>query len=94
MTFGAAISEHPLATQATGEVVGQVLEQVGEAPDLAVLFVTPLPTLTSKAILISPNELGAVSVLVNAIELPTAVALNVAVPSLNPCTRYPSAVTR
>jgi small ligand-binding sensory domain FIST len=39
MTFGAAISEHPLATQATGEVVGQVLEQVGEAPDLAVLFV-------------------------------------------------------
>jgi len=41
VTFGAAISEHPLATQATGEVVGQVLEQVGEAPDLAVLFVTP-----------------------------------------------------
>lgn len=41
MTFGAAISEHPLATQATGEVVGQVLERVGEAPDLAVLFVTP-----------------------------------------------------
>ena len=41
MTFGAAISEHPLATQATGEVVGQVLEQVGEKPDLAVLFVTP-----------------------------------------------------
>lgn len=40
MTFGAAISEHPLATQATGEVVGEVLEQVGEAPDLAVLFVT------------------------------------------------------
>jgi small ligand-binding sensory domain FIST len=41
MTFGAAISEHPLATQATGEVVGEVLEQVGEKPDLAVLFVTP-----------------------------------------------------
>lgn len=41
MTFGAAISEHPLATQATGEVVGEVLEQVGEEPDLAVLFVTP-----------------------------------------------------
>ena len=40
MTFGAAISEHPLATQATGEVVGEVLEQVGETPDLAVLFVT------------------------------------------------------
>jgi small ligand-binding sensory domain FIST len=39
MTFGAAISEHPLTTQATGEVVGQVLEQVGRGPDLAVLFV-------------------------------------------------------
>jgi small ligand-binding sensory domain FIST len=41
MTFGAAISEHPRATQATGEVVGEVLEKVGEAPELAVLFVTP-----------------------------------------------------
>lgn len=40
MTFAAALSQHPLATQATGEVVGEVLEQVGEAPDLAVLFVT------------------------------------------------------
>jgi small ligand-binding sensory domain FIST len=40
MNFGAAISEHPLATHATGEVVGEVLEAVGEAPDLAVLFVT------------------------------------------------------
>lgn len=40
MTYGAGLSEHPVATQATGEVVGEVLEQVGEAPDLAVLFVT------------------------------------------------------
>jgi small ligand-binding sensory domain FIST len=40
MRFAAAISEHPLATHATGEVVGEVLEAVGEAPDLAVLFVT------------------------------------------------------
>ena len=40
MNFGAAISEHPLTTQAAGEVVGEVLEQVGEAPDLAVLFVS------------------------------------------------------
>lgn len=38
--FGAALSEHPLPTQAAGEVIGSVLEQVGEAPDLAVLFVT------------------------------------------------------
>ncbi|MCU1498730.1 MAG: hypothetical protein JWM47_2683 [Acidimicrobiales bacterium] len=40
MGFAAAISEHPLATHAVGEVVGQVLDQVGDAPDLAVLFVT------------------------------------------------------
>jgi small ligand-binding sensory domain FIST len=38
--FGAALSEHPIAAHATGEVVGELLEQVGEAPDLAVLFAT------------------------------------------------------
>lgn len=40
MPFAAASSEHPLATHAVGEVVGHVLDQLGEAPDLAVLFVT------------------------------------------------------
>lgn len=39
--FGAAVSEHPLVTHATGEVVGQVLDAVGEAPELAMVFVTP-----------------------------------------------------
>lgn len=38
--FGAAVSEHPLLTHATGEVIGQVLDQVGEAPDIAILFAT------------------------------------------------------
>jgi small ligand-binding sensory domain FIST len=38
--FAAALSEHPVPAQAVGEVVGQVLEQIGDAPDLAVLFVT------------------------------------------------------
>jgi small ligand-binding sensory domain FIST len=38
--FAAAVSEHPLATHATGEVVGELLEQLGGPPDLAVLFVT------------------------------------------------------
>lgn len=38
--FGAALSEHPIAAHATGEVVGGVLEHVGEEPDLAVLFAT------------------------------------------------------
>jgi small ligand-binding sensory domain FIST len=40
MPFGAALSEHPIAAQATGEVVGSLLEQVGEHPDLVVLFAT------------------------------------------------------
>ena len=40
MQFAAALSEHPLATQAVGEIVGQVLEQLDAQPDLAMLFVT------------------------------------------------------
>jgi small ligand-binding sensory domain FIST len=40
--FAAALSQHQLATQATGEVVGSVLEQLdGERPDLVVCFVSP-----------------------------------------------------
>ncbi len=38
--FAAAMSEHPIATHATGEVVGHVLETLERAPDLAVVFVT------------------------------------------------------
>jgi small ligand-binding sensory domain FIST len=38
--FAAGLSQHPLATHAVGEAVGQVLDQIGEAPDAAVLFVT------------------------------------------------------
>ncbi|NLA34832.1 MAG: hypothetical protein GX868_03985, partial [Actinobacteria bacterium] len=40
MRVAAALSEHPLATQAVGEVVGQVLEELGTPPDLAVLVVS------------------------------------------------------
>ena len=43
MAFGAGLSEHPLPTQATGEVIGQVLDALGPVtgpPDLALLFVT------------------------------------------------------
>ena len=40
MPFAASMSQHPIATQATGEVVGHVLEVLGDAPDLAVAFVT------------------------------------------------------
>jgi small ligand-binding sensory domain FIST len=38
--FGAAVSEHPVLAQATGEILGQVLDAVGERPDLAVVFVS------------------------------------------------------
>ena len=41
MPFAAALSEHPIAAHAVGEVTGQVLEALGdERPDLAILFVT------------------------------------------------------
>lgn len=40
MPFAAAVSEHPLATHAVGEVVGQVLESLGDRPDAALVFVT------------------------------------------------------
>ena len=42
----AAVSEHPVASQATGEVIGAVLEQLGDgpAPDLAFLFATAAHT--------------------------------------------------
>src|SRR5438552_11454924 len=36
----AALSEHPLASHAVGEVAGQLLETVGQNTDLALLFVT------------------------------------------------------
>jgi small ligand-binding sensory domain FIST len=34
------MSEHPVTAHAVGEVAGQVLEDVGERPDLALVFVT------------------------------------------------------
>lgn len=41
MPFASALSLHPSPAAAVGEVAGSVLEAVGPAPDLAVLFVTP-----------------------------------------------------
>lgn len=40
MPFAAALSEHPVPAHATGEVVGEVLESIGDGVDLAVVFVT------------------------------------------------------
>jgi small ligand-binding sensory domain FIST len=36
----AALSEHPLPTHAVGEAAGEVLEQIGSKPDVAVVLVT------------------------------------------------------
>ncbi|HUC36279.1 MAG TPA: FIST N-terminal domain-containing protein [Acidimicrobiales bacterium] len=41
MPFAAALSEHPITAHAVGEVAGAVLEELGERPDLAMVFVTP-----------------------------------------------------
>jgi small ligand-binding sensory domain FIST len=41
MPYAAALSLHPEAAEATGEVVGTVLEALGDEPDLAVLFCSP-----------------------------------------------------
>jgi small ligand-binding sensory domain FIST len=38
--FSAAISTHPVTAHAVGEVAGQVLEELGPHPDLALVFVT------------------------------------------------------
>lgn len=41
-SFAAALSEHPDAAEAVGEVVGEILDRLtGPPPDLALLFVTP-----------------------------------------------------
>lgn len=39
--FAAALSQHPVPAEAAGEVIGEVLEQLGPAPDVAVLFASP-----------------------------------------------------
>jgi small ligand-binding sensory domain FIST len=41
MPFAAALSEHPVPAHAVGEVAGAVLDEFGERPDLAMVFVTP-----------------------------------------------------
>jgi small ligand-binding sensory domain FIST len=41
MPFASALSQHPDAREATGEVIGAVVDALGTGPDLAVLFATP-----------------------------------------------------
>jgi small ligand-binding sensory domain FIST len=40
VAFASALSQHPVASHATGEVAGAVLEAVGECPDLVVVTAT------------------------------------------------------
>lgn len=40
MLVASALSEHPLPTHAVGEAAGEVLERIGQKPDLAAVFVT------------------------------------------------------
>jgi small ligand-binding sensory domain FIST len=40
MRFASSLSTHPVTAHATGEAIGQVIDQVGRHPDLAILFVT------------------------------------------------------
>ncbi|MEO0495465.1 MAG: FIST C-terminal domain-containing protein [Actinomycetota bacterium] len=56
-SFGAAISEHPDAAYAVGEVVGTVVETVGEAPDIALLFVSGHPVEVVEEIASAVQEL-------------------------------------
>jgi small ligand-binding sensory domain FIST len=44
MPFAAALSTHPIAATAVGEVAGHVLDRLGPHPDLAVVFTTPAHT--------------------------------------------------
>ena len=41
MPFAAALSSHPVTAHATGEVIGQIIDEIGAHPDLAVLVVSP-----------------------------------------------------
>jgi small ligand-binding sensory domain FIST len=41
MPFAASMSEHPVTAHAVGEVAGAVLEELGDRPDIAAVFVTP-----------------------------------------------------
>ena len=41
MRYSVALSSHPDAATAVGEVVGQVMDQLGPGPDVAVVFLSP-----------------------------------------------------
>ena len=96
MPFGAALSEHPVPAVAIGEVLGEILEQVGPEPDLAVLFATAPLTGAMEDIVRTVNTvlrpqvlLGstAVSVLARAEEVEETTALSLWAGSTGPARR-------
>ena len=67
MPFAAALSEHPDAAVAVGEVCGRILEQLGEAPDVALVFVTPPHAGALRAIVATIRQLVDPAVLVGCV---------------------------
>ena len=57
MPFANALSVHPLATHAVGDSVGQLLDTIGEEPDLVVLFAGAAHTGTMEDIVASVRAL-------------------------------------
>jgi small ligand-binding sensory domain FIST len=62
--YAAAVSEHPVAASAVGEVVGEVLERLDAPPDLAVLLVADAHAGSIQAITATVRELLAPRTLV------------------------------
>ncbi|MEN3271507.1 MAG: hypothetical protein V7636_268 [Actinomycetota bacterium] len=57
MPYAAALSAHPVPSQAVGEVVGQLLDSIGVEPDLLVLFAGVSHTGAMEDIVRAINEL-------------------------------------
>jgi small ligand-binding sensory domain FIST len=55
--FAAALSTHPVAAAAAGEVIGVVLEELGSTPDLCVLFTSGAHVASTEAIAEAVNGL-------------------------------------
>jgi len=62
--YASALSQHPLAAHAVGEVVGRVLEELGPAPEVAVLFVSAAHTGVIEDIASAVRQLLAPGVLI------------------------------
>ncbi|MXW42344.1 MAG: hypothetical protein F4138_04580 [Acidimicrobiia bacterium] len=64
--YGAAFSEHPDSASAVGEVIGEILDAVGPAPDLVSVFVTSSHRDSSEQILTAIGQALNPSVVIGA----------------------------